>query len=104
MSLLGAAREQAVKPQRDAVYNARYVYGPGGGITESEFSDIKEGDYDRETGHKRCAFCRCAKPLQADGCCDEYCSRNQYAGIPVGKPYPKTARDIRGLEWLSLGT
>lgn len=107
MSLLGdRSAAESAKPIRERVYNAAYVYGPGGGITPSEFSDIKEGDTDRETGRKRCSFCRQPRPLKTGNgtTCDLYCEKNEFAGIPVGKPYPKTDRDLPGLEWLSLGT
>lgn len=105
MGLLDSGREQAVKPVRGRVYNADWTYGPAGGITASEFGDIKEGEYDRATGRKRCAFCRQPKPLtHGNGtCCDLYCETNEFAGIPVGRPYPKTARDLPGREWLTLG-
>lgn len=104
MSLLSAERNQAVKSERDRPYNAGWTYGPAGGITASEFTDIKEGDRDRATGRKRCAFCRQPKALKTGNgtTCDRYCERHEYAGVPVGKPYPgESVR--RGREWLTLG-
>ena len=105
MSLLGdRSNNDKAKPVRDRAYNADWTYGPAGGITASEFTDIKEGDYDRETGRKRCAFCRQPKALVTGNgtTCDDYCERNEFAGIPVGRPYPGEHLR-RGREWLTLG-
>lgn len=103
MSLLGAAREQVVKPVKDHIYNAGWVYGPSGAITASEIQDIKDGDVDRKTGHRKCVFCRVPKPvLRESGCCDDYCEKQEHGGIPQGKIYAwDKAR--KGREWLTLG-
>lgn len=105
MSLLGdRSNTEKAKPIRDRIYNTDWTYGPAGGITASEFDDIKEGNIDRATGRKRCAFCRQPKPLTFGNgtCCDLYCEVNEFAGIPVGRPYPGDNLR-RGREWLTLG-
>ncbi len=102
MSLLNRETEtKATKAATQTYYGNSITHSPAGGITASEFTDVKEGDIDRETGLPRCAFCRQAKPLRKDGCCDDYCTEQQHGWVPWGKVHPFD-KASRGRQWLSI--
>jgi hypothetical protein len=104
MGLLdSSSSERSTKAVEGRSYNAEYTYGPAGGITPSEMQDIKDGDYDRETGVKRCAFCRQPKPLLTGNgtTCDAYCERMEHGWVPWGKTHPHDRQD-KGRGWLTL--
>lgn len=103
MSLLN--REPETKTTKAAgrdYYGNTLTHSPAGGITASEFSDIKEGGTDRESGKPRCAFCRQARPLKTGNgtTCDTLCEEYQYGWVPWGRPYPSDKE--RGRGWLSI--
>lgn len=99
MSLLSADNSgRKTKPVEERYYRADWT----GNVTPGEIADLKEGDVDRESGQRRCTFCRLPKPLKADGCCDAYCSKNEHGWVKFGRSYPFDKTD-RGREWLSLG-
>ncbi len=100
MSLLGdRGNTETAKPVRERVYNA----GWQGSITSGEIQDAKDGDYDRETGARRCTFCRQARPLKTGNgtTCDAYCEKQEHGWVPWGKVHPYDKTDA-GRGWLSL--